>query len=205
VSAEPFLPEHPSLTSVRKAMQACEGCPLYRRATQAVPGVGRAGAALLLVGEQPGNDEDLAGKPFVGPAGKRLDRALEEAGIDRTTVFVTNAVKHFKWAPAEGKRLHKKPSAREVNACRPWLTAEIALVHPQVVVALGATAARSLFGNQVRVTRDRGEPLETSLAPHGMATIHPSSILRQRTDADRRREHAAFVEDLRIAAALLRQ
>lgn len=185
-------------------MQDCRGCPLYRRATQAVPGAGKRESRILLVGEQPGNDEDLTGKPFVGPAGRMLDEGLEAAGIDRSAAFVTNAVKHFKWMAVEGKRLHKKPSAREVSACRPWLTAEISVVHPDVIVALGATAAQSIFGRAFRVTRDHGVPVDTTLAPHAIATIHPAAILRQRSAADRERERAAFIADLTIAARLLR-
>ena len=159
----------------------------------------------MLVGEQPGNEEDLAGAPFVGPSGRWLDAALQAAGIDRRSTFVTNAVKHFKWEPAGGKRRHKKPSAGEVRACRPWLEAEIAAVRPTVIVALGATAAQSLFGAGFRVTRQRGIAIATPLAPHGLATIHPAAILRQRTSADRERENAAFIADLKAAQRLLRQ
>jgi DNA polymerase len=157
----------------------------------------------MLIGEQPGNDEDLAGRPFVGPAGKLLDRALEEAGIDRKKVYLTNVVKHFKWEPRGKRRLHKKPNSREIAACRPWLDAELALVKPLVIVCLGATAAQALLGAQFRVTKQRGEFVPSPLAPHVAATVHPSSILRAPDEASRRKEYDQFVRDLkRIAKAI---
>jgi uracil-DNA glycosylase family protein len=201
--AEAFLPPRPTLAALRTAVQQCRGCPLYRNATQAIPGEGAARATLLLVGEQPGNDEDRAGHPFVGPAGKLLDQALDAAAIDRKTTFLTNAVKHFKWEPSGARRLHQKPDAAEVHACIPWLHTEVALVRPQVIVCLGATAAQALLGAQIRVTRDRGRDIATPLAAHAVATMHPSAILRQRTHEDRAREFAGLVADLRFAATLL--
>jgi uracil-DNA glycosylase len=178
VSAEPFLPERPTLPSLAAAVQRCRGCPLYANATQAVFGEGRRSARVMLVGEQPGDQEDRAGKPFVGPAGQLLDRALEEAGIDRGETYVTNAVKHFKWKPRGTRRIHDKPSWSEQVACRPWLEAELAVVRPEVLVLLGATAAQSLLGRSFRVTRDRGRVADTGLAATVVATIHPSAILR---------------------------
>jgi uracil-DNA glycosylase len=160
-------------------------------------------ASMMLVGEQPGDKEDLAGRPFVGPAGRLLDDALSEAGIDRADAYLTNAVKHFKWEPRGKRRIHQKPNASEIAACRPWLEAELAVVTPGVLVCLGATAAQALLGRGVRVTRDRGRPLETTLAPVAFATVHPSSILRAPDAEARRREHALFVDDLRAAAAAL--
>jgi DNA polymerase len=185
---------------MRAAVDDCRGCPLYARATQGVFGRGPAKASLMLIGEQPGNDEDLAGEPFIGPSGKLLDRALAEAGIDRDVTYVTNAVKHFNWEPSGTRRMHKKPGARDIDACRPWLAAELAAVRPQVVVALGATAAQSLFGKSFRVTVDRGKAVVVPFAPHAFGTIHPSAILRQRTAEDRERELHLFVRDLKLAA-----
>ena len=202
-SAAPFLPERLSLTSLREAAPRCRGCHLWKVGTQTVLGEGRARARLLLVGEQPGDKEDLAGRPFVGPAGRLLDEALGEAGIDRTDVYLTNAVKHFKWIARGKRRIHQKPSWSEIAACRPWLEAEVAVVKPAVLVCLGATAAQALLGRGVRVTRDRGRPLESTLAPLAFATVHPSSILRAPDDESRRRERALFVDDLRVAAAAL--
>ena len=202
--AERFLPERRSLGALRSAVQECRGCPLYRRATQAVFGKGPARARIMMVGEQPGNDEDLAGAPFVGPAGKLLDHALHEARIDRSDVYLTNAVKHFKWEPSGSKRLHKKPDHAETLACSPWVHSEIAAVRPDLLICLGATAAQSLLGRAIRVTTDRGRAIPTELAPIAVATIHPSAILRQRTSADRARELAAFVADLEAASGLLR-
>src|SRR5918995_1092291 len=180
-SARDFMPGNPTLPAMRDAVQRCQGCGLYAFATQAVFGEGPRTASVMLVGEQPGDKEDVAGAPFVGPAGQLLDRALVAAGIDRTTVYVTNIVKHFKWKRAghvPGKRrLHDKPNAYEVSACRPWLEAEIANVGPRVVVCLGSTAAQGLLGKTFRVTRQRGEFFETELAPFITATIHPSALL----------------------------
>ena len=201
-SAADFLPSRMTLPALRDAVQGCRGCPLYKNATQAVFGEGTRSAAVMLVGEQPGDQEDRAGRPFVGPAGKLLDRALEEAGIDRRATYVTNAVKHFKWEPRGKRRIHAKPSWSEVAACRPWLEAELAVVKPTALVLLGAVAAQGLLGKQFRVTRQRGELVDSPLAPYVTATIHPSAILRGEP-ADRERELARLVDDLRRVAALL--
>ena len=203
MSAEPFVPEKKTLPVLREAVQGCRGCDLYRNATQAVFGEGARHAEVLFVGEQPGDKEDLAGKPFVGPAGQLLDKALEGAGIDRKQTYVTNAVKHFKWQPRGKRRIHQKPSWSETLACRPWLEAELEVVRPRVVVCLGATAAQSLLGRDFRVTQHRGELLESDLAEHVTATVHPSSILRQQDEQLRQAEFAAFVDDLRVVARLL--
>jgi DNA polymerase len=189
---------------VREAAARCRACDLWKRGTQTVFGEGRRRARAFLVGEQPGNDEDLAGRPFVGPAGRMLDRALEEAGIDRSTVYVTNVVKHFKWVAKGKRRIHEKPNAVEIAACLPWLEAEIALVRPNVIVCLGATAAQALLGRAFKVTAERGKFVPSSLAPHVMATVHPSSLLRAPDDETRRRERQRFVEDLKKIAPLLR-
>jgi len=202
-TAAAFLPERPTLPRLRAAAAGCTACDLYRRATQTVFGAGPARAPLVLVGEQPGNDEDLKGQPFVGPAGALLDAALAEAGIDRAAVYVTNVVKHFKWTPQGKRRIHEKPDAGEIKACVPWLEAELALVKPGVLVCLGATAAQALLGRDFRVSRQRGVPVSSTLAPVVMATVHPSSILRARDDAARRAERALFVADLRAVAAAL--
>ena len=196
-----LLPEHPTLASAREAAASCQACNLYKRGTQTVFGEGPRKAEVMFVGEQPGDAEDLAGHPFVGPAGRILDRALEEAGIDRGLVYVTNVVKHFKWEPRGKRRIHAKPNAAEVSACRPWLETEIALVKPRVLVCLGATAAQALLGRGFKVSRQRGEPVPSSLAPVVMATVHPSSILRAPDDEARREEMERFVEDLRKVAA----
>src|SRR5690348_5690779 len=182
VSAAAYLPPRLNLTQLREAVQGCRGCDLYRNATQAVFGEGARRAEVMLVGEQPGDKEDLAGHPFVGPAGQLLDRALEEAGIDRAQTYVTNAVKHFKWQARGKRRIHQKPSWSESVACHPWLEAELDVVEPRVVVCLGATAAQSLLGKDFRVTQHRGELLDSDLAEHMTATVHPSSILRQRDE-----------------------
>ncbi len=193
------VPETSSLTMVAKAARSCTACPLYKRATQTVFGEGPKNARLMLLGEQPGDQEDLAGKPFVGPAGQLLDRALEEAGINRDEVYVTNAVKHFKWEPRGKRRIHQKPNSREIAACRPWLEAELRLVRPKLLICLGATAAQSLFGSSFRVTRDRGKVLQSALVRKIVATVHPSSVLRQPDEESREREYAHFVADLRAA------
>src|SRR4051812_36413168 len=193
------VPETESLTTLRAAAKTCTACHLFRHATQTVFGEGPKGATLMLVGEQPGDQEDVAGKPFVGPAGKMLDRALEDAGIDRTEVYVTNTVKHFKWEPRGKRRLHKKPNSREIAACRPWLEAELRVVRPGLLVCLGATAAQAIFGPSFRVTRDRGKVLKADLAPRVLATVHPSSLLRQPDEESRAREYKLFVADLRAA------
>jgi uracil-DNA glycosylase len=202
-SATPWVPERPTLPRLREAVEGCRGCELWRSATQAVFGEGRARAPVLLVGEQPGDQEDLEGSPFVGPAGRVLDEALAEAGIDRDATYVTNAVKHFKWEARGKRRIHAKPTWSETVACRPWLEAELAVVKPRVLVCLGATAAQSLLGKQFRVTKQRGEWVESDLAELVTATIHPSAILRQRDAESRRAEQARFVDDLRIVAAVL--
>jgi DNA polymerase len=203
VSAAEYVPERPTLPKLREAAAGCRACPLWERGTQTVFGEGAARAEVMLVGEQPGDQEDQEGRPFVGPAGKLLDRALEEAGIDRSRAYVTNAVKHFKWEARGKRRIHAKPNWSELAACRPWLDAELAVVSPRVLVCLGATAAQSLLGKQFRVTQHRGEWLDSDLAERVTATIHPSAILRQRDDESRHRELAAFVDDLRIVAAVL--
>jgi uracil-DNA glycosylase family protein len=203
VSAAEYVPERPSLAKLREAAAGCRACHLWELGTQTVFGEGSPDAQVMFVGEQPGDQEDKEGRPFVGPAGKLLDRALEEAGIDRSLAYVTNAVKHFKWEARGKRRIHAKPNWTELAACRPWLDAELAVVSPRVLVCLGATAAQSLLGKQFRVTQHRGEWVESDLAEHVTATIHPSAILRQRDDESRRREFAAFVEDLRIVAKVL--
>jgi DNA polymerase len=204
-SAAPFLPKRRDLESLRNAARRCEGCPLFQNATQTVFGVGRATARLILVGEQPGDREDIEGAPFVGPAGLLLDRCLEEAGIDRKDVYVTNAVKHFKWEPRGKRRIHKKPSAREIAACRPWLDAEIEEIQPEMIVCLGATAAQALLGRSFRVTQHRGKPVFPGKLPPVLATVHPSSILRAPDHDSREQARHDFVEDLRAAAAFLHQ
>jgi uracil-DNA glycosylase len=202
-SAEPFVPANPTLPRLRAAAATCTGCELYRRATQTVFGEGRSDARVMLVGEQPGHEEDLAGRPFVGPAGRLLDKALAEAGIVREAVYVTNVVKHFKWEPRGKRRIHAKPGAGEIAACRPWLDAEIALIQPEVIVCLGATAAQALLGPRFRVTRDRGRFVPSPLARHVLATVHPSALLRAPDDATRREETRRFVEDLKVVAGVL--
>jgi len=201
-TAAPFVPDKLSLTALRDAVQGCRGCPLYAKATQAVFGEGSLKARVMLVGEQPGDQEDLAGAPFVGPAGKLLDQALEEAGIDRATTYVTNAVKHFKWKARGTRRIHDKPTWTEVTACRPWLDAELALVQPRALVLLGATAAQALLGRSFRVTQERGRPLDSELADLVVATIHPSAVLR----AENRDEmFAGLVDDLRVVSRTFAQ
>jgi len=192
-------PDTTSWSTVREAAKDCEACHLYKRATQTVFGEGPKGATMMLVGEQPGDYEDVAGRPFVGPAGKIMDQALEEAGIERSRVYVTNAVKHFKWEPRGKRRIHQKPNSREIAACRPWLEAELRIVKPKLVVAMGATAAQTIFGAGFRVTRERGKVLSSKLAPRVLATVHPSSLLRQPDEASREREYRHFVADLRAA------
>jgi len=204
ISAADFMPEQLTLPSLKAAAADCKGCDLWKKGTQTVFGEGKRRATALFVGEQPGNEEDLTGKPFVGPAGRIFDSALEEAGINRQQTYVTNVVKHFKWEPRGKRRIHKKPNSQEINACRPWLEAEIAVVKPQVIVALGATAAQALLGAQFRVTKNRGEFLESTLAPYIMATVHPSSILRAPDDETRRLEYRRFVDDLKKLARVLK-
>src|SRR6266699_1322062 len=192
-------PDTTSWSALREAAKDCEACHLYKRATQTVFGEGPKGTTMMLVGEQPGDYEDVAGKPFVGPAGKIMDRALEEAGIDRSKVYVTNAVKHFKWEPRGKRRIHQKPNPLEIAACRPWLEAKLRLVKPKLLVCLGATAAQTVFGPSFRVTRERGKVLSSKLAPRALATVHPSSLLRQPDEESRQREYERFVVDLRAA------
>jgi DNA polymerase len=201
--AAAYVPEQSSLSRLREAAAGCRGCHLWENATQTVFGEGARTADVMLVGEQPGDQEDLAGKPFVGPAGRILDQALEEAGIDRRQAYVTNVVKHFKWQPRGKRRIHQKPNWSEMAACRPWLEAELEVVEPDVVVCLGATAAQALIGRDFRVSRQRGEVVDSPLARYVLATVHPSSILRQRDDASREAEYAAFVDDLRVVPPLL--
>jgi uracil-DNA glycosylase family protein len=200
-----FGPETRSLTKLREEAADCKACDLWKTGTQTVFGEGSGNAEIVFVGEQPGDKEDLAGRPFVGPAGQVLDEALELAGIDRSLAYVTNAVKHFKWTPRGKRRIHQKPNAAELAACRPWLEAELRAVQPKVLVALGATAAQALLGRQFRVTKQRGVPVESDLAPHVIATAHPSSILRQETDEDRAAAMEALVADLKVVAKLLRR
>jgi uracil-DNA glycosylase family protein len=197
-TAAPLVPARPSLPKLRDAAAGCKACPLWKTGTQTVFGEGAAKAEVMFVGEQPGDQEDRAGKPFVGPAGKLFDRALEEAGIDRSRTYVTNAVKHFKWQGRGKRRIHQKPNWSEIAACRPWLDAELAVVKPRVLVALGATAAKALLGRQFRVTKERGTPVQSELAPVAIATVHPSAILRS---DNREEEFAAFVDDLKTVAA----
>ena len=201
MSAGDFLPKRRSLPALEKAARGCRGCPLWKDATQTVFGVGPPSARLVLVGEQPGDREDRDGAPFVGPAGALLDRALEKAGIDRDAVYLTNAVKHFKWKPRGKRRLHQTPRAGEIVACKPWLEAELEAIEPRALVALGATAARSLLGNRVKVTKDRGRLLETPLAPVAAVTVHPSAILRVRDSAERDDALAGLAEDLAMVFA----
>jgi uracil-DNA glycosylase len=202
MSAEQFLPERRTMAALKEAAADCQGCSLYRNATQTVFGEGPRSAEVIMVGEQPGDREDLAGKPFVGPAGRLLSESLEEAGIDRREVYVTNAVKHFKFERRGKRRIHRRPAAEEIAACRPWLDAELETVKPKALVALGATAAQALFGRSFRVTKERGRPVDSELAPVAMATVHPSSILRA-PDESRRDEREAFVADLRALATAL--
>ena len=203
-TAAPLVPERPTLKNLKEAARGCRACPLWKTGTQTVFGEGAPGAAVVFVGEQPGNDEDLAGKPFVGPAGKLLDRALVEAGIPRDEVYVTNTVKHFKWEPKGKRRIHKKPGSREIAACRPWLDAELAVLKPKVIVCLGATAAQALLGKDFRVSQQRGQLVKSDLAAKVTATVHPSSILRAPDDETRRTEMARFIKDLRLVAKAMR-
>jgi uracil-DNA glycosylase family protein len=199
-TAAALVPERPSLKTLREAAAGCTACPLWENATQTVFGEGSAGADVVFVGEQPGDREDLEGRPFVGPAGRLFDEALEEAGIDRKKVYVTNVVKHFKWKPQGKRRIHQKPNWREIAACRPWLDAEVAVLKPHVLVCLGATAAQALFGRDFRVSRQRGELVDSSLAANAIATVHPSSILRAE---DRDVQFREFVRDLEKVAGLI--
>jgi DNA polymerase len=210
-SARPFVPEDRTLTVLRKAVQECRGCDLYRNATQAVfgeieerPKPGPRGVAVMMIGEQPGDKEDIEGRPFVGPAGKLLDQCLEEASIERSQVYVTNAVKHFKWEPRGKRRIHEKPTMREIRACRPWLDAEMEAIMPKLIVCLGATAAQALLGSSFKVTKQRGTLQHVEGLAPVMATVHPSSILRAQTDEDRQQEMANFVADLKLVSKYLK-
>jgi DNA polymerase len=202
-SAAELIPERPTLPKLSAAAAGCRACPLWEHATQTVFGAGRRDSVVMFVGEQPGDQEDRQGAPFVGPAGRVFDEALQLAGIDRKAAYVTNAVKHFKWEPRGRRRIHAKPNWGELAACRPWLEAELAVVRPRVLVCLGATAAQSLLGRQFRVTKQRGEWLDSDLANRVTATIHPSAVLRQRDEESRHREMEAFVNDLKLVAKVL--
>jgi uracil-DNA glycosylase family protein len=203
-TAAPFVPDRPTLPKLRAAAADCTACHLDQLGTQTVFGEGSADADVVFVGEQPGDQEDLAGRPFVGPAGRVLDEGLAAAGIDRSQVYVTNAVKHFKWKPQGPRRIHQKPNWAEMTACRPWLEAELAVVKPDVLVCLGATAAQSLLGRQFRVTKMRGVPVESELAPNVVATVHPSSILRAPDEGARQEAMRDFVRDLKAVAKLIK-
>jgi uracil-DNA glycosylase family protein len=202
-SAASFVPPRPTLHTAKLAASHCKGCDLWRRATQTVFGEGRADASVVFVGEQPGDAEDLAGKPFVGPAGRVFDRALEAVGIARDRVYVTNVVKHFKWEPRGKRRIHSKPRISEIRACRPWLETELAIIKPRALVCLGSTAAQALLGAGFKVLTERGKFVESPLAPLVMATVHPSSVLRAQTDEERRRAMEEFVADLTTLAQRL--
>jgi uracil-DNA glycosylase len=203
-SAADFLPERTTLGEMREAVQDCRGCDLYEGATQAVFGEGPERARIVMVGEQPGDKEDLAGRPFVGPAGGILDRAIEESGLIRDEVYVTNVVKHFKFVLRGKRRIHKKPGAEEIRACLPWLEAELARVRPEILVLMGATAAQAILGRSFRVTQRRGEFVDSPLAPLVTATIHPSAILRTETEEERQEAFDGFVRDLRGVARALK-
>ena len=210
--ASSFVPQERTLPVLREAVQHCRGCDLYQNATQAVFGELETGAesakpkvAIMMIGEQPGDQEDKQGRPFVGPAGKLLDRCLQEAGINRSKVYVTNTVKHFRWEPRGKLRIHKKPSMKEIHACRPWLEAELETVRPELIVCLGAVAAQSLLGSKFRITQSHGRVQRAEGFPPIIATLHPSAILRARTDEDRERDTRIFLDDLRQVTALLKK
>jgi len=205
MSAADYIPERPTLSSLREAAASCRGCHLYGNATQTVFGAGLKRSRVMMVGEQPGDREDREGPPFVGPAGHILDRALDDAGIDRGDLYVTNVVKHFKFVQRGKRRIHQTPVMEEINACRPWLDAEIAVIKPEMLVCLGAVAAKALLGSSFRVTRCRGQFVESDLAPLVTATVHPSSILRARSDAERKQAYEAFVADLHLVASRLHE
>jgi uracil-DNA glycosylase family protein len=202
-SAAPFVPNSTSLTTLSHAAERCEGCDLYKHATQTVFGAGARAARVMFIGEQPGDQEDQQGQPFVGPAGALLDKALEAAGIPRADVYVTNAVKHFKWEPRGKRRIHKKPRWSEIKACRPWLDAELRAVKPSVVVCLGSTAAQSVFGSSFKLMQQRGRAVPSTIAEHVVATIHPSSVLRAPDSEGRRSAFEMLVSDLRVVAGLI--
>jgi len=196
-TAAPLIPSRPTISKLRTVAAGCQACDLWKLGTQTVFGEGGSKPRVMFVGEQPGDQEDIQGRPFVGPAGKILDKALEAAGIDRKQVYVTNAVKHFKWEPRGKRRIHKKPNSLEITACKPWLEAEIEVLKPDVIVCLGATAAQSLIGKDFKVSTQRGIFIDSPLAPYVMATVHPSSLLRAPDDETRRRETLRFIEDLK--------
>jgi DNA polymerase len=203
-SAADFLPDRLNLTALRKAAEKCEGCPLFENATQTVFGEGPTSSNAIFVGEQPGDQEDRAGKPFIGPAGKLLERVMEEVGIDRRRVYVTNAVKHFKWSPRGKKRMHAKPGLREIAACRPWLEAELEVLKPPVLVCLGATAAQALLGKAFKLTERRGSPFKSDWADWTLATFHPSALLRSHDLPGGEEKYEAFVADLKLVAKQLK-
>ncbi len=196
-TAAPLIPDKPTIPKLKAAADGCRACDLWKLGTQTVFGEGGTQARVMFVGEQPGDQEDIQGRPFVGPAGKILDKALEEAGIDRKEVYVTNAVKHFKWEPRGKRRIHKKPNSLEITACKPWIEAEIEVLRPDVIVCLGATAAQALLGKQFKVSTQRGVWVQSPLAPFVLATVHPSSLLRAPDDETRRRETKRFITDLK--------
>lgn len=200
ITAEEYLPDRMNLTALKQAAAGCRGCHLYENATQTVFGEGLVRSRLMLIGEMPGDKEDEAGKPFVGPAGRILDEALVEAGIDRDEAYVTNVVKHFKWEPRGKRRLHNTPNRTEIVSCLPWLKSELEVIEPEVLVCLGATAAKALLGSDFRVTKQHGQLIESEFAPNVLATMHPSSILRQRSSKGREEAYGILVDDLRVAA-----
>jgi uracil-DNA glycosylase family protein len=202
-TAAPLIPPRPTIKKLQEVARGCKACPLWKTGTQTVFGEGSRNATVIFVGEQPGNEEDLTGKPFVGPAGKLLDKALVEAGINRAEVYVTNAVKHFKWEPKGKRRIHKKPNSREIAACRPWLEAELDVLKPKVLVCLGATAAQALLGKDFRVSQQRGQFIDSPLAQKVLATVHPSSILRAPDEESRHAEMARFIADLKVVAKVI--
>jgi uracil-DNA glycosylase family protein len=204
-TAAAFLPPKHDLKSLREASKHCEGCPLFENATQTVFGEGPARAHAMFVGEQPGDAEDKQGRPFVGPAGRYFDKVLEQVGVQRERVYVTNAVKHFKWEARGKRRMHAKPSSREIFACRPWLEAELAAIEPELLVLLGATAAQALLGLQFRITKQRGQPQETEWAPWTMATYHPAAVVRAMDQPGGAQMHDEFLDDLRMVAQKLRE
>ena len=202
-TAAPQVPSHPTIPSLRKAAADCKACDLWIRGTQTVFGEGGSHVRVMLVGEQPGDQEDIQGRPFVGPAGKLLDKVLEQAGIDRNETYVTNAVKHFKWEPRGKRRIHKKPNSLEITACKPWLEAEIAVLRPEVIVCMGATAAQALLGRDFRVSVQRGQWVKSPLAAHVIATVHPSSLLRAPDEETRRIEMQRFIDDFKVVAKVI--
>lgn len=204
-AAESLIPANPTISSLRQAASTCKACDLWMRGTQTVFGEGGAHVRVMLIGEQPGDQEDLQGRPFVGPAGKILDQALEETGIDRNETYVTNAVKHFKWEPRGKRRIHKKPNSIEIHACKPWIEAEIAVLQPEVIVCMGATAAQALLGRDFRVSIQRGQLVKSNLAPYVIATVHPSSLLRAPDEETRRLEMNRFIDDFKVVAQIIHE